>query len=78
MAQLKEVLGDVACIEGDVPASRLVGGTPEETAAFCRRMIDVCGKNGGYIFSTSPVDRNARIENIRAMIRTAKEYGVYA
>ena len=78
MAQLKEVLGDVACIEGDVPASRLVGGTPEETAAFCRRMIDVCGKNGGYIFSTSPVDRNARIENIRAMIRTAKEYGVSA
>lgn len=78
MVQLKEVLGDVACIEGDVPAPCLMVGTAEQTADFCRHLIDVCGKGGGYIFSTSPIDRNAKIENIRAMIRTAKEYGVYS
>ncbi len=78
MAQLKEVLGDIACIEGDVPASRLMVGSPEETADFCRGLIDVVGKGGGYIFSTSPVDRSTKLENVLAMIKTAKEYGVYS
>lgn len=78
MAQLKEVLGDVACIEGDVPAGRLIIGSPEETADFCRKMIDTCRKGGGYIFSTSPIERNARPELVKAMIKTAKEYGVYS
>ncbi len=77
MAQVKEILGDVACIEGDVPASRLQSGTPEETAEYCRRLMDVAGKGGGYIFSTSYIDSNARVENVRAMIKTVKEYGAY-
>lgn len=41
-------------------------------------MIYTCARGGGYIFSMSPIERNARPENVRAMIQTAKEYGVYS
>ena len=78
MAQLKEVFGNVACIEGDVPAALLKVGTPQEVTDYCRRLIDVAGKSGGYIFDTSFIDGNSRAENVWAMIKCAKEYGVYA
>ncbi len=78
MARAKEAIGDVACLMGNVPATRLHTGTPEETADFCRHLIDVAGKGGGYLFSTAAVDRKARVENVKAMIKTAKEYGVYS
>ena len=78
MAKAKAALGDVACLMGNVPATRLHTGTPEETADFCRHLIDVAGKGGGYIFSTASIDRNAKVENVKAMIKTAKEYGVYS
>ena len=78
IARMKEVLGDVACITGNVPATILHSGTAEETADFCRHLIDVAGKGGGYIFSNSGIDRNAKVENVKAMIKTAKEYGVYS
>ncbi|HLB27774.1 MAG TPA: uroporphyrinogen decarboxylase family protein [Dehalococcoidales bacterium] len=78
MEEAKKKVGDVACIMGNVPATRLHTGTPEETAEFCRHLIDVAGKGGGYMFSTAGIDRNAKLENVKAMIKTAKEYGVYS
>ncbi|MFC1949764.1 uroporphyrinogen decarboxylase family protein [Chloroflexota bacterium] len=77
MAKAKEAIGDVACLMGNVPATRLHTGTPEETADFCKHLIDVAGKDGGYLFSTAAIDRNAKVENVKAMIKTVKEYGVY-
>jgi hypothetical protein len=77
MKKAKEAVGDVACMMGNVPATRLHTGTPEETAEFCRKLIDAAGKGGGYMFSTASIDRNAKVENVKAMIKTAKEYGVY-
>ena len=78
MARAKETIGDVACIMGNVPATRLHTGTAEETAEFCRHLIDVAGKNGGYLFSTAAIDRKAKVENVKSMIKTAREYGVYS
>ncbi|MEK7354207.1 MAG: hypothetical protein AABZ77_06860, partial [Chloroflexota bacterium] len=31
-----------------------------------------------YIFATSNIDRNAKAENVKAMIKTVKEYGAYS
>ena len=73
----KEVLGGVACITGNVHAGLLHHGTIQEVIDHCKRLIDVAGKGGGYIFSTSSIDRNAKPENVKAMIKTAKEYSVY-
>jgi len=71
----KQVLKGHMCISGDVPAALLKLGTPEEVAAYCRKLIDVVGDGGGFILSSGcsvPVD--ARLENVRAMVDTGKNY----
>lgn len=78
IAKAKESVRDVCCIMGNVHAGLLHHGTPEDVAKYCRQIIDIAGKGGGYIFSTSSIDRNARPENVRMMIKTAKEYGKYS
>jgi hypothetical protein len=78
MDRAKEVMGDVACISGNVPAALVHAGTPDEIIAYCKHLIDVVGKGGGYWFSTSAgVNRTTKEENVRAMINFVKEYGVY-
>jgi uroporphyrinogen-III decarboxylase len=78
IARAKELLGGIACISGGITAGILHQGTPDEVARHCRQAIDVAAGGGGYIFSTSNIDRHARVENVRAMIKTVKEYGVYS
>jgi Uroporphyrinogen decarboxylase (URO-D) len=71
----KEILGDHMCICGDVPASLLTLGTPEEVEDYCRRLIAQVGDGGGFILSSgcsTPPD--ARPENVRAMVESVREY----
>jgi hypothetical protein len=77
MARAKETIGTVACIQGNVPLSLMYAGTPEETTAYCRGLIDSAGEGGGFILDTGAVADSGNIENLRAMIRTAEEYGKY-
>lgn len=73
----KEVLGDTVCIRGNVPLSIMSTGTPDDVKAYCKKLIDVVGKNGGFILDSSTVLDDAKVENVRAMIEFTKEYGVY-
>jgi uroporphyrinogen-III decarboxylase len=77
MATAKKVLGDTACIMGNIPTSLMCYGTPQEVKEYCRKLIEVCAPGGGYILTggASPTETNA--ENLRAMMDAAKEYGVY-
>ncbi len=71
----KEVLKGHMCIAGDVPAALTCLGTVEEVEAYCRKLIDTVGQDGGFILSTGctcPVD--CKIENLQAMVNTAKNY----
>jgi len=71
----KEVLKGHMCIAGDVPAASSALGTPEEVEEYCKKLIDVVGEGGGFILSsgcTVPVD--CKIENLKAMVNTAKSY----
>lgn len=77
MVRAKEVLGDRACIMGNVPSSLLVSETPELVKAHCRKLIETVGKDGGYILSYGATPNQSKIENINAMRDSAKEYGVY-
>jgi hypothetical protein len=78
MARAKETVGKVACIAGNVPNILFRAGTPDEIKAYCKNLIDVAGKNGGYILSTAAGLQGARPENVKAMIEYGKRYGVYA
>ena len=77
MAKAKKTIGQVACIEGNVPLSLIYAGTPEETAAYVRNLIEVAGEGGGYILNMGAVTDDGKDENLRAMIDTALEYGRY-
>ena len=73
----KEILGDKACIMGNIPISMMVTGTPDEVKAHCRTLIETAGKDGGYILSPGAASDDIKLENIQALVEAAKEYGVY-
>jgi len=77
MFRAKEVLGDRVCLKGNVPVSLLAAGTAGEVRDYCKKLIDVVGKGGGFIMDTSTVIDDAKPENVKAMFEVTKEYGVY-
>ena len=77
MAKAKDILGDNACIAGNLPASVLCTGTPQEVKEGCRQLIETCARGGGYILSGAVHMDKGDPDNLRAMMEAAKEYGVY-
>lgn len=73
----KEILGDVVCIRGNVPLSILLAGTPNDVKDYCKKLIDVVGKGGGFIMDASTNLDDAKPENLKAMVDFTKEYGRY-
>jgi hypothetical protein len=73
----KQVLGNHCCIEGNVPSSLLQVGTKEEVIAYCKKLIDVVGKDGGYVLSPRSSIDEVNPVNLIAMIEFTKHYGVY-
>ena len=71
----RKMLGDVACIMGNVPLSLLCTGKPEDVEAHCKKLIDEVGGDGGYIMATGAGLDGTRAENVRAMIETSRSYG---
>jgi hypothetical protein len=77
MAQVKETLGDVCCIAGNVSTAMMTAGTPDEVKAYCKELIEVAGKDGGFILTNGCGIDHAKAENVTAMMEAGKEYGVY-
>ncbi len=71
----KEIVKDHMCIMGDVPPGLLSLGSEEQVVDYCKKLIDVVGADNGFILSSGcSVPINAKPENVRAMIDTAKTY----
>lgn len=79
-ARAKEVARDVACIGGNIPAALLHAGSTDEIVSYCRSMIEVAGRGGGYIFTTpmEGISSITKVENVWAMFKTVRKYGVYS
>lgn len=73
----KEILGGTACIAGGPPATMMEIGSPEEVKAYCKKVIDTVGKDGGFIMSTEVPLITAKPENVKAAAEFTREYGVY-
>ena len=79
MARAKKVLGDIACLMGNVPVALMHTGTPDEVAAYCKNLIATAGKGGGYIMATGAgLGRGAKAENVRTLIDCTRKYGIYS
>jgi len=71
----KEILGDHLCIYGDIAATLLSHGKPDEVEAYCKRLIDEVGGSGGFILGSGcAVPPDCRPENFRTMLETARNY----
>ena len=72
----KEVLAGHSCVGGGMSTSILETGTVQEVRNYCKRLIDTAGKDGGFILGSGHALDSARLENVKAMIEVAGEYGV--
>lgn len=73
----KEILKDHVCLEGNLPCSVLQTGTVDDVKACVKKLIDVVGKDGGYVISANSSLDYVKPENLQTMIEFAKEYGQY-
>jgi uroporphyrinogen-III decarboxylase len=76
MIRAKEILGDHLCIMGNVPSPLLQVASPSEVEDYCRNLIEKCGKGGGFILTSGSSIDEAKPKNIKAMVDSAKKYGV--
>ncbi|MFC2021329.1 uroporphyrinogen decarboxylase family protein, partial [Chloroflexota bacterium] len=77
IVRMKETLGGHCCLIGGVPAPLLAVGSVQEVDEYCKKLIQVLGKGGGYILSCNAGTEDAKPENLKAMVDSAKKYGRY-
>lgn len=74
--EAKETIGDVMCFWGNVPASLMCAGTPQQVKDDVKELIDIFGDNGGLIIdSTMGLPDESRPENVQALTEAVHEYG---
>ena len=73
----KEVLGNTMCICGGMPLSLLSSGTPAQVKSHTKKLIDVVGKDGGFIMGPNTGLDQARPELLKVWVDYTWEYGVY-
>lgn len=77
MRLARNILDDRVCFLGDVPASKLAYGTPDEVYDYCVKLIDDVGPKTGLILSSGcDCPLNAKDENVDAMIQASLDYNV--
>ena len=74
MFRAKDVLGDVACIAGNVPNGMLAFGSPDEIDEYCKKLIKGVGQDGGFILDAGALIDNAPYENMRAFFESVEKY----
>ncbi|MDR1110628.1 MAG: hypothetical protein LBP92_08040 [Deltaproteobacteria bacterium] len=75
--EAKKLARDKVCLRGNVPASILSTGTPDDVRGYCKRLIDEVAVGGGFIMDTAVNLTEARPENVKAMFDYTKEHGAY-
>jgi uroporphyrinogen-III decarboxylase len=62
---------------GNVPSSLIMTGTPKQIKEHCKKLIESCGRGGGYVLAGGANVDEGNPENLRAMMAAALEYGAY-
>lgn len=77
---LKRDFGKDICFYGGVDLQKVLSTyTPEKVSKEAKRLIDILGKDGGYIFGPGHtyIQVDAPLQNILSMYKTAEEYRPY-
>ena len=71
----KEVLKNHICLMSDVSAALFALGTPKDIEAYCKKLIDKLGVDGGHILGTGcEMPPTTKPENFKAFLHTGKTY----
>jgi hypothetical protein len=49
----------------------------DEVTDYCKKLIDIVGKDGGFVLANGVFFDEAKPENVMAMIEAGKKYGAY-
>jgi hypothetical protein len=52
----KAILGGHLCFMIDVPGIVLQAGTASDVEAYCKNLINICGKDGGFILTATALE----------------------
>jgi len=77
MALAKKILGNSACIAGNILAAELYTQTPKAIKERARKLIETCAPGGGYILGLGSGIDKCDPANLHAIIEAAEEYGYY-
>lgn len=78
MVKAKELLGKRVCIAGNLSPLLVQAGNPVEVEKECKKLIETCGRNGGFILAGGASVNKANPENLRAIMKAAEKYGRYS
>ena len=73
----KEIIGNTLCMSGFMPLSLLQTGTPDQVKEYSKKLIDVVGKDGGFIMGPKSAMDETNPELVKVWFDFTKEYGVY-
>ena len=77
IANAKKILGDTACICGNIPTADLIYGKKQDIIDNTKKMLDICAPGGGFMMDCSIVIDHYKEENFDAWYETTLEYGKY-
>jgi uroporphyrinogen-III decarboxylase len=77
MAEAKKVLGNICCLVGNVPTSVVMTSPVSVVTDYCHKLIDSCAPGGGYILAGGASIDKGNIPNLKAMMQSSLEFGVY-
>jgi len=77
MAMSKKILGNSACIAGNVTAAMLYTQTPQKIKEYAKWLIETCAPGGGYILALGSGIDKCHPDNLQAVVQAGLEYGKY-
>jgi uroporphyrinogen decarboxylase len=79
LARAKSIVGRQVCLEGNIdPSGILLNGDVSKVMWSSKECIEKAAVGGGFILSSGcEVPLDAPIENLKAMVKAARTYGLY-
>jgi hypothetical protein len=75
--KVKEVLGDRICIMAGFPVSLLHSGSPDEIRAHTKKLIEVVGRDGGFIMGPNTSMAEADPDRVKVWVDATRGYGAH-
>lgn len=78
LKKFKELVGDRMAMMGDIPASLLAAGTPDDVYAYVKDQVALFEGRGLILCPGCDAPINTKPENMEAFVAAAREYGKVA